>query len=84
MTGMAKKLLPRNLDVVVCPEEGLLYYTGEQNDIRKMQISTGKGERIGTVPPRLSISDVNLQRKEILWRELLYPSKLVLVKDVFE
>ena len=47
--------------------------------------STGKEERIGTaLPGEASMHDVSMDRQEILWIRAHFPSKLVLVRNVFE
>jgi serine/threonine protein kinase/Tol biopolymer transport system component len=54
-------------------------------EVWRTWISTGKEERIGkALPGGTMMYDVSMDGKEILWVSTHYPSKLVLVKDVFE
>jgi len=47
--------------------------------------STGHEERIGVaLPGETFVDDVSMDGKEILWIRTYHPSKLVLVKNLFE
>jgi len=55
------------------------------DELWRIWTSTGKEERIGKkIPGEAWMQDVSMDGKEILWLKYYSPSKLVLVKDVFE
>jgi serine/threonine protein kinase len=54
-------------------------------DLWRVWVSTGKKERIGkALPGDTWMKDVSMDGREILWVSTHWPSKLVLVKNVFE
>jgi serine/threonine protein kinase len=62
-----------------------LYKKPSGNELWRVWTSTGKEERIGKVFPGLvGITDISMNGKEILWLRWSVPSKLVLVKNLFE
>ena len=55
------------------------------DDIWRVWTSSGKEERMGKALPGVAfMSDLSQDEEEILWIVFSYPTKLVLVKDVFE
>lgn len=50
----------------------------------RMWTFTGKEELIGKALPGADMQDVSADGKEILWISRHYPTKLVLVKNLFE
>jgi Tol biopolymer transport system component len=82
--GMARKLFPASADYAWHPDWRFMIYMKQNNEIWQVWTSTGKEHRIGTALPRLWPWDVSWDGREILWLEELNPSKLVLVKNVFE
>jgi serine/threonine protein kinase/Tol biopolymer transport system component len=83
-TVKAKKLLPSNIDLALHPDGRFFIYIKQGDEMYRVWTSNGKEERIGTAPPRLLPWTVSMDGREILWFEDFYPSKLVLVKNVFE
>jgi serine/threonine protein kinase/Tol biopolymer transport system component len=84
LTGEPKKILPLSVMRIVATSDRRFLYRKKGDEIWRMWTSTGKEERIGKAPPRLWIWDVSTDGKEILWYRQYDPSKIVLVKNVFE
>jgi Tol biopolymer transport system component/predicted Ser/Thr protein kinase len=84
LRGKAHKLLSPRTELALHPEGRFFISMKENNQIWRISIPGGKEERIGTAAPRLSVGDISRDGGEILWYKDLTPSKIVLVKDVFE
>jgi serine/threonine protein kinase/Tol biopolymer transport system component len=84
--GKAKRVPPPpNIDALLSSDQRFLFYVNSAAEIWRVWISTGKEERVGTtLPGEAWMHDVDTDRKEILWTKTYYPTKLVLVKNVFE
>jgi serine/threonine protein kinase len=80
-----RKLLPSDAMGVTFPRDLRFWIYKRGGELWRTWTSTAKQERIGTaLPGETWMYDVSMDGKEILWISKHYPSKLVLVKNVFE
>jgi Tol biopolymer transport system component len=82
--GSKTKLLSSSADYAPHPEWRFMIDLRQGEEIWQVSTSNGREHRIGTALPGLSPWDVSREGREILWLDQSYPSKLVLVKNVFE
>jgi Tol biopolymer transport system component len=83
--GSAKKIVPANVDHTRTDDCRFLIYRKGEDELWRVWTSSGKEERIGkALPGDAAMMDVSRDGKEILWVKYAYPSKLVLVKELFE
>jgi hypothetical protein len=82
--GTAVKLLSSSADYASHPEWQFLIYIKQGEEIWQVSTTNGKERRIGTALPGLRPWDVSRDGREILWSDQSYPSRLVVVKNVFE
>jgi dipeptidyl aminopeptidase/acylaminoacyl peptidase len=82
--GEAKRVVPFNTDFAE-PHDLWFLICKKGNELWRVWTSTGKEERIGRVlPGNSTMWNVSMDGKEIVWVKWENPSKLVLVKNVFE
>jgi len=84
--GTASLLIPFPIQGVISSDSWRFFiYTKGEDELWRVWTSTGKQERIGKAPfSGAAMWDVSADGKEILWVKYTSPSKLVLVKNVFE
>jgi len=83
--GKARLLIPPNVAFTGPPDWRFFLYRKGDNELRRLWTSSMKEERIGrALPGDATMTDVSADGKEILWIKYTNPSKLVLVKDLFE
>jgi eukaryotic-like serine/threonine-protein kinase len=80
-----KKLIPSDAMGVQCPRDLRFWIYRRGSELWRTWTSSGTEERIGTaLPGDTWMYDVSMDGKEILWISKHLPTKLVLVKNVFE
>jgi serine/threonine protein kinase/Tol biopolymer transport system component len=80
-----KKLIPSDALGLAYPRDLRFWIYNRRGEVWRTWTYSGKKERIGTaLPGETWICDVGMDGKEILWISKHFPTKLVLVKNVFE
>ena len=80
-----RRLFPPDAAGIAFPDDCRFWIYRRAGELWRTWTSTGKQERIGTpLPGQTWMTDVSMDGKEVLWISTHYPSKLVLVKNVFE
>ncbi len=82
--GKARKLLDPRSAYALHPGGRFFISMMKGGQIWRISIPSGKEERLGTAAPRLAPWDISQDGREILWFKDMNPSKIVIVKDVFE
>jgi serine/threonine protein kinase/WD40 repeat protein len=84
-TEAAKKILPSGVAFGAPPDWRFLIYRNQGDEMCRVWTSSGKAEPIGkALHGDVAIRDVSMDGKEILWLSWNIPSKLVLVRNLFE
>ena len=81
----AKRIHPGSVPYFLNPPDLSFFIWRKGDEIWRVRTESGRQERIGKVIPGMAfMEDVSPDGKEILWGVLSQPSRVVLVKNVFE